>query len=458
MHTPSFGHWFDAERRLAYNRPPTDVPPPRVSGTPESGDAAPEQQGEVQPTQETGRRVEAAEKHLHSVSVDRTDPLVYTSNPQLSRLWWQNKPGATQRHYQVLHQAHLSWQANINRVRPQTPQQWEAFKASEVARLNPQLAPHGLRVFSYPGQPALGWEVINAGAAGIPDNLQGPLNDLTAPGINTGPNINSMNVSMSRLTILIAILIALAVMLKLAQEGMLGRDGRARDDRRPEGGGGDGGPQRPEAIRNPARERVREEMRSRRVTLDGLKQHKEKTIKANATAIEGHQRDIKTLRTDEAGLDKRRNNLREEVAKLERTGADPNAPELLRAKAELQQVEKNIESARNRRETLEKDIKRREEENKVLQQDVKVIDEMRAEGQDAIDRAVRLTNMMIERLPENVRTAFGGYEVTMEGAILLKEPSGELHRLLAQPGQPALAAGVTVQLSDLQGALDRMPR
>jgi hypothetical protein len=43
-------------------------------------------------------------------------------------------------------------------------------------------------------------------------------------------------------------------------------------------------------------------MRSRRVTLDGLKQHKEKTIKANATAIEGHQRDIKTLRTDEAGF------------------------------------------------------------------------------------------------------------------------------------------------------------
>lgn len=449
--------WSNAEDRLTYNRPP-DVPPPRVADSPEAGDASPEQQTDIQPAQETGRRVEAAEKHLHGVAVDREDPLVYTSNPQLSRIWWQNKPGATQRHYQVLHQAHLSWQANINRVRPQTPQQWEAFKASEVARLNPQLAPHGLRVFPYPGQPALGWEVINAGAAGIPDTLQGPLNDLTAPGINSGPNMNSINTSMSRLTILIAILIALAVVLKLAQEGMLGRDGRARGDRRPEGGGGEVGPVRPEATRNPAQDRMREEMRSRRLTLDGLKQQKEKTITSNTAAIEGHQRDIKILRTDEASLEKRRNNLREEVAKLERAGADPNAPELLRAKAELQQVEKNIESARNRRETLEKDIKRREEETKSLQQDIKVIEEMRAGGQDAIDRAVRLTNMMIDRLPEAVRTSFGGYEVTMEGAILLKEPRGELHRLLAQPGQPALAAGVTVQLAELQAALKRMPR
>ena len=454
MHNSSLRlHWSLAETRLLSLMPPDDVapPPPRIPGS-ETGGRAPEAPAVVRPSADTARRVEGIGKQLADISVENRDPSVFTSGGGINRLWWQNRPGATQQHYKIMHDAHLSWEANIRRVQPRTPQQWEAFKAGEVARLNPQLAPHGLRVFSYPGIPALGWEVTNAGTAGIPSNLQGPLNDMMSPSLNSGPNINVM--AGSRLTIIIAILIALLVLLKLSEEGKLEGKGRRRNDSRPDGDG-----TRPEAPGgSPSRNRVREEMRSKKLNLDGLKQSKEKQVQANTKAIEGHQREISSIRLEEDTLGARRKGLQEQVSKLQGQNVDPTNPELVRAKAELEQVDRNITSSKTRRETLEKDIKRREEENKVLQADVKIIDEMRAEGRDAVDRAVRLTNLMIERLPEAVRKSFCGYEVTVEGAIMLKEPSGELHRLLAASGQPPLVAGTTVQLSQIQEALDRMPR
>ncbi len=442
-----------AESRLIRLMPPDDaVPPPRLPTTPETGtERTPEAvPAEVRPAEETPRRVEAVSKELSAVAVDRQDPSVFTSGGGINRLWWQNKPGATEAHYKIMHQAHLSWQANINRVQPRTPQQWETFKASEVARMNPQLAPHGIRVFSYPGIPALGWEVINAGAAGVPDNLQGPLNEMMSPQLNTGPNIMNMG---PRLTIIIAILIALLVLIKLAEEGRLGRDGRRREDGpRPDGD------RTPEGPRNPVRDRVREEMRTKKLNLDGLKGEKEKKVKSNNAAIAVHQKEIKSLRASEDKLGSRRKPLQDQIAKLEREGAEPTNAELVRAKAELEQIDRDMTSSRTRRETLEKDVKRMEDENKTLQEDIKAIDEMKAEGRDAIDRSVRLTNFMIERLPEAVRKNTGGFEITAEGAILLKEPVGELHRLLAPAGQPPLAAGVTVQLAQVQEAHDRMPR